>query len=138
MGGGDRTGFYREIINSMLANSTELDSFRRRIDSLRVNNSRLRDDLERETQRLLNFQQRTTERQPAQSALKKQLEELTARELEVLRCIAEGNSTKEIGDRLGITFKTAACHRHRLMQKLDVHGTGALVRLAIASGVVNV
>ena len=56
------------------------------------------------------------------------MEELTARELEVLRYIAEGHSTKEIGARLGITFKTAACHRHRLMQKLDVHGTGALVR----------
>jgi DNA-binding CsgD family transcriptional regulator len=122
----------------MLASAFELDSFRRRIDSLRVNNSRLRDELERETSRLVKFQERTTQRQPAQSALRKQLEELTARELEVLRYIAEGHSTKEIGACLGITFKTAACHRHRLMQKLDVHGTGALVRLAIALGVTKV
>jgi DNA-binding NarL/FixJ family response regulator len=122
----------------MLTSSVELNSFRRRIDSLRANNSRLRDDLERETSRLLKFQERSTERQPAQTALRKQFEELTARELEVLQHIAEGCSTKEIGARLGITFKTAACHRHRLMQKLDVHGTGALVRIAIAAGVVKV
>ena len=122
----------------MLTSSVELNSFRRRIDSLRANNSRLRDDLERETSRLLEFQERSTERQPAQTALRKQIEELTARELEVLQHIAEGCSTKEIGARLGITFKTAACHRHRLMQKLDVHGTGALVRIAIAAGVVKV
>jgi DNA-binding CsgD family transcriptional regulator len=122
----------------MLVTTVELDSFRRRIDSLRVNNSRLRDELEREILRLVQFQERGNDRQPAYSEVRKQLEDLTGRELEVLRHIAEGCSTKEIGARLGITFKTAACHRHRLMQKLDVHGTGALVRIAIASGVVKV
>jgi DNA-binding CsgD family transcriptional regulator len=116
----------------------ELDSFRRRIDSLRVNNSRLRDELERETLRLLRFQERGNGRPSADSELRRHIEDLTARELEVLRLIAEGHSTKEIGARLGITFKTAACHRHRLMQKLDVHGTGALVRLAIVTGVARV
>src|SRR4051812_45699339 len=125
-------------MKEVLAPSVELDTFRRRIDCLRINNSRLRDDLERETLRLVEFQERTTARQPAHSALRRQIEELTARELEVLRHIAEGRSTKEIGAQLGITFKTAACHRHRLMQKLDVHGTGALVRIAIATGVVKV
>jgi DNA-binding CsgD family transcriptional regulator len=122
----------------MLVTTIELDSFRRRIDSLRVNNSRLRDELERETLRLVQFQQRGNDRQPAYSEFRRQMEDLTGRELEVLRHIAEGCSTKEIGSRLGITFKTAACHRHRLMQKLDVHGTGALVRIAIATGLVKV
>ena len=63
---------------------------------------------------------------------------LTPRELQVLRCIAEGCSTKETACRLAISFKTAACHRHRVMQKVGVHGTGALVRFAIAHGVVSV
>jgi DNA-binding NarL/FixJ family response regulator len=113
--------------------------YRRRIETLRVNNSRLREQLEEESQRLVQFQARGGQRPPnVNAAIRRQLEELTARELEVLRHIAEGLSTKEIGARLGITFKTAACHRHRLMQKLEVHGTGALVRLAIASGVVKV
>src|SRR3954464_9652362 len=116
----------------------ELASLRRRIDSLRVNNLRLRDELERETLRLLQFQERGNGRAPVNAELRRHLEDLTARELEVLRLIAEGHSTKEIGAQLGITFKTAACHRHRLMQKLEVHGTGALVRIAIAAGVVRV
>jgi DNA-binding NarL/FixJ family response regulator len=135
-------GFHRTskgaTIEQMQTTSVELDSFRRRIHSLRANNARLRDELDREGSRLQKFQQRSTDRQPAQLVLRKQLEELTARELEVLRLIAEGCSTKEIGARLGITFKTAACHRHRVMQKLDVHGTGTLVRMAIAAGVVKV
>jgi len=124
----------------MLTISVELDSFRRRIHSLGVNNARLRDELQIERSRLQKFQQRSPDRGPSQStaALRKQLEELTARELEVLRLVAEGRSTKEIGACLGITFKTAACHRHRVMQKLDVHGTGTLVRMAIAAGVVKV
>ena len=63
---------------------------------------------------------------------------LTPRELQVLRCIAEGCSTKETAFRLAIRFKTAACHRHRIMQKVGVHGTGALVRFAIAHGIVSV
>ena len=108
------------------------------MDSLRVNNSRLREELERETSRLVQFQERSADRQPANPELRRRIEDLTARELEVLRHIAEGHSTKEIGARLGITFKTAACHRHRLMQKLDVHGTGSLVRIAISSGLVKV
>jgi DNA-binding CsgD family transcriptional regulator len=65
------------------------------------------------------------------------LRDLTPRELQVLRCIAEGYSTKETALNLGISFKTAACHRHRIMQKIGVHGTGALVRFAIANGVVT-
>jgi len=122
----------------MFGTTVELESFRRRIDSLRADNSRLRDDLEQETLRLLQFQERGNGRPPAHTELRRQIEDLTARELEVLRLIAEGHSTKEIGARLQITFKTAACHRYRIMQKLDVHGTGALVRLAIASGLTKV
>jgi DNA-binding NarL/FixJ family response regulator len=122
----------------MLFQSVELDAFRRRLDSLRANNLRLREELDRESLRLAQFQSRGKDREPVNGDLRKRLEELTSRELEVLRKIAEGHSTKEIGARLGITFKTAACHRHRLMQKLEVHGTGALVRIAIATGVVKV
>lgn len=58
-------------------------------------------------------------------------ERLTAREREVLRLIVEGNSTKEIGHLLGISFKTASSHRWRVMQKMGVHETASLVRLAI-------
>ena len=62
---------------------------------------------------------------------------LTARELEVLQSIASGNSTKETAHRLGMSFKTAACHRYRLMEKLAIHDTANLVRYAIREGLVQ-
>jgi DNA-binding NarL/FixJ family response regulator len=106
------------------------------MDSLRDDNARLRHDLEREAIRLLSFRRRG-EREGGACAPLPHIKDLTPREVQVLQAIAEGLSTKEIGFRLGITFKTAACHRHRLMQKLGVHGTGTLVRLAISHGLVN-
>ncbi len=64
-------------------------------------------------------------------------ETLTPRELEVLRYIAEGHSTKKVAEILGITFKTAACHRYRVMEKLGIHETANLVRYAIRNGMVQ-
>ncbi len=57
--------------------------------------------------------------------------DLTPREREVLRLIADGHSTKELAHKLGITFRTAASHRSNIMQKLDVHRSASLVRHAI-------
>jgi len=51
--------------------------------------------------------------------------------MEVLKYIAEGHSTKQVAAILGISFKTAACHRYRIMEKLGIHGTTALVKYAI-------
>lgn len=62
---------------------------------------------------------------------------LTDRELQVLKCIADGHGTKEVASRLGITFKTAACHRYHIMDKLDIHSTASLVRYAIRTGLVK-
>jgi DNA-binding NarL/FixJ family response regulator len=56
---------------------------------------------------------------------------LTPREKQVLQLIAEGNSTKEVAQRLGVSVKTAEYHRTRLMEKLKVHETASLVRYAI-------
>ena len=61
---------------------------------------------------------------------------LTPRELEVLRLMAEGLTTRAIGDLLKIRFKTAACHRSRVLQKLGVDSTVAAVRWAIREGIV--
>jgi DNA-binding CsgD family transcriptional regulator len=64
-------------------------------------------------------------------------EKLTPRELEVLKLIAGGLSTKEIGRSLGVTFKTAACHRYRIMEKLNIHEVANLTRYAIRNGYVD-
>ena len=62
---------------------------------------------------------------------------LSKREREVLKNVAEGQSTKQVAATLGITFKTASCHRQRVMQKLGIHDTAGLVRFAIRYGLVT-
>jgi DNA-binding CsgD family transcriptional regulator len=64
-------------------------------------------------------------------------EKLTKREIEVLKLIATGLSTKEIAHSLGVSFKTAAFHRSRIMAKLDVHEIANLTRYAIRTGLVD-
>jgi PAS domain S-box-containing protein len=64
------------------------------------------------------------------------LDSLSGRQREVLRLIAEGQSTKQVAATLGISFKTADTHRSNLMQKLNAHETATLVRLAVHFGLV--
>ena len=59
------------------------------------------------------------------------LAQLTERELEILKLIAEGLSNKEIGDRLFISHRTVDTHRTNLMKKLDVHNIAGLIRFAL-------
>src|SRR5262245_52341976 len=64
-------------------------------------------------------------------------ETLTSREIEVLKLIATGLSTKDIAASLDIAFKTAACHRARVMAKLTIHDIANLTRYAIRNGYVD-
>jgi DNA-binding NarL/FixJ family response regulator len=57
--------------------------------------------------------------------------QLTRREREVLKLIAEGAAAKEIARRLGISPKTAEAHRENLKNKLGLRSTAAMVRYAI-------
>ena len=62
---------------------------------------------------------------------------LTPRQRQVLQLIAEGQSTKEIAERLQISAKTVETHRAQLIKRLGVHGVPALVRYAIRVGIVR-
>ena len=70
---------------------------------------------------------------PAASAL----DPLTERERDVLKRIAEGQSTKEIAAQLEISARTVETHRANLMRKLEVRSVAQLVRLAIREGLVE-
>jgi DNA-binding NarL/FixJ family response regulator len=61
---------------------------------------------------------------------------LTVRQREILRGVAEGFTTKQIAQRLGISPKTVEAHRALLMERLDIHDIPGLVRYAIRSGLV--
>lgn len=62
---------------------------------------------------------------------------LTPRQREVLQLIAEGSSTKEVAQKLGISVKTAKTHRSELMRRLDLHDVASLVRYAMQIGLVQ-
>ena len=62
---------------------------------------------------------------------------LTLRERQVLQLVAEGKTTKEVAQLLGISAKTADSHRTRLMTKLGIHDTAGLVRYAIRQGLIQ-
>jgi DNA-binding NarL/FixJ family response regulator len=65
------------------------------------------------------------------------IEQLTARQREVLQLIAEGKNTKEIAATLDVSIKTVEAHRLQLMARLDIHDVPGLVRYAIRSGLVS-
>jgi DNA-binding NarL/FixJ family response regulator len=65
------------------------------------------------------------------------LEQLTARQREILQLIAEGKNTKEVAYLLGISAKTVEAHRLQLMARLHIHDVPGLVRYAIRSGLVS-
>ena len=65
------------------------------------------------------------------------LSELTARQHEVLKMIAEGHATKEIARRLNISVKTVETHRAQIMERLNIHGIAGLVRYALRMGLVR-
>jgi DNA-binding NarL/FixJ family response regulator len=65
------------------------------------------------------------------------LDRLTSRQREVLQLIAEGNTTKAIAARLGLSVKTVETHRAQLMERLEARDVAALVRLAIRVGLVE-
>jgi DNA-binding NarL/FixJ family response regulator len=74
---------------------------------------------------------------PEASRCAPQKNPLTRREHEVLELVANGKRTKEIAAVLGIAFKTAACHRGRILNKLGVHSTTELIEAAVKVALVN-
>jgi DNA-binding NarL/FixJ family response regulator len=61
--------------------------------------------------------------------------DLTVREREVLKLVAEGYRNREIAELLSVSQKTVEKHRTNLMSKLDLHSTAALTTFAIEHGI---
>jgi DNA-binding NarL/FixJ family response regulator len=65
------------------------------------------------------------------------LERLSAREMEVLKLVVEGNTSHEVATLLGLSPKSIDTYRSRLMTKLDVDHLPALVKFAIRRGLTS-
>ena len=62
---------------------------------------------------------------------------LSSREREVLQMIAEGKTNKEIAGTLNLSVYTVEAHRGRIMEKLNLHSGGELVRFALRHGLID-
>jgi two-component system response regulator NreC len=62
---------------------------------------------------------------------------LTGREREILALIAEGKTNKEIANTLRLSVYTVESHRSSVMEKLNLHNTGDIVRFALRNGLVS-
>lgn len=80
--------------------------------------------------------QRRAAAQPREQDLSK-LDEVSSRQREVVRRIAEGQNTKQIAAAMGITVKTVEAHRLRAMRRLRIDNVVGLVRFAIRTGLVS-
>jgi RNA polymerase sigma factor (sigma-70 family) len=67
----------------------------------------------------------------------KQEATLSPREKEVLKLVAEGKSSKEVAQRLGVSVGTVDVHRANLMKKLGLKNTAGLVAFAFHIGLLN-
>ena len=62
---------------------------------------------------------------------------LSDREFQVFRLIAEDKSVSDIAERLNLSVKTVSTHKSNILHKLDVAGTGELIRYALAHRLVE-
>ncbi len=65
------------------------------------------------------------------------LEVLTPRQREILQLVAEGKSTKEVAQVLGVSAKTVETHRSQIMDRLSIRDLAGLVRYAVRTGLVS-
>ncbi|MFF5866779.1 response regulator [Pseudomonas sp. NPDC012596] len=62
---------------------------------------------------------------------------LTARQLEILRLIVRGKSTREIATGLGLSIKTVETHRSQIMKRLQIHDVAGLVLFAVREKIIR-
>ncbi len=64
-------------------------------------------------------------------------DQLTPREREILKLIAEGHTSREIAEMLFISLKTVMGHRAKIMEKLGLHNRTELIKYAMRKGVLS-
>lgn len=65
------------------------------------------------------------------------LNELSEREMEILKLIAEGKSTREISDKLFISVKTVGTHKQHILSKLDLKTNTDIIKFALKHGLIH-
>lgn len=70
-------------------------------------------------------------------SIRRPLQKLTPRQIEVLRMVANGHRTRDIADKLKLSVKTVESHRGEVMKRLEMHDVVSLVRYAFRVGLIS-
>ncbi|MCK5348484.1 MAG: helix-turn-helix domain-containing protein, partial [Desulfobacula sp.] len=62
--------------------------------------------------------------------------EISKKERQVLQLVAEGERTRDIAEKLGVSIKTIETHRRNIMKKLSIFSIAGLTKFAILKGLV--
>ena len=73
---------------------------------------------------------------PGEEKTLSSIDQLTTREREVMKLIAEGYRNKDVAEYLSISIKTVEKHRSNMMRKMDLHSTSSITSYAIKNGLV--
>lgn len=73
-------------------------------------------------------------RKPVKGFMDMDLKGFTVREVQIIRLICEGKSSKEIADKLFLSSRTVETHRLRIMKKMNVNSVAEMVKFAIKNG----
>ncbi len=90
------------------------------------------DELIRRVQKALEQDAQERELMGRREEIERRWAELTAREREVARCVADGKANKVVAAELGISVRTAELHRARILQKMGVRSLAQLVRMLVS------
>jgi DNA-binding NarL/FixJ family response regulator len=107
----------------------EPEELRRALDAVMAGERYVAPSLQRETARLMSLR-----KQPFDSGL---VGDLSAREREVFDLLARGFDARSVAAQLCISIKTVDTHRTRIMRKLGVHSTAALILFAVRHDLVS-
>jgi two-component system, NarL family, response regulator NreC len=78
-----------------------------------------------------------TDTRPSETLSRRQPEDLTPREMEVLRLIVDGYTNAQIADLLVLSVRTVDTHRANIMGKLGLRRRAELVQYALNRGILN-
>lgn len=128
---------------SMYANAHYQDRMRRAGAAAYVKKSQPIDELVETMKAVISGELHATDggtshvTDPATRSARVDAAELSDRERDVLRMLAEGKRTVVIAQALGISHKTVETYRTRLQRKLDINDLSGLVRFAIRAGLIS-
>ncbi len=91
------------------------------------------DVLLEQIRRALALDSRRRRERGAVAQVRERISRLTPREHEILQLVVDGLSSKEIGARLVVSFKTVEAHRAKIMRKMEAESVAALVRLVVSA-----